>query len=130
MGPKDLPEDVQRFYEHYIDSVELLHVLILLHGQKDRRWSIAGISEELRSSESSVSKRLQALVQRKLVHADSVGGGGSAQYRPHDPDTDALVDRSLGFYKAHSYRIIDLIFSKPTNAIQSIADAFRFRKDD
>ncbi len=129
MGPRDLPADVQQFYEQYIDSVELLHVLMLLQGERERRWTITGISEELRSSESSVTKRLQALVQRKLLHPESVGGG-SARYLPHDPTMDALVDRSLSYYKAHSYRIIDLIFSKPTNAIQSIADAFRFRKDD
>ncbi len=126
---KRFPEGVRQFYERHIDSVELLLVLILLHDEPTRLWTIERITDELRSSETSVEKRIQALVGRRVLHEDAVRGG-EIFYRPYNAEMGAAIDEALLYYRDHSNRIIELIFSKPTNAIRSIADAFRFRKDD
>jgi hypothetical protein len=119
---------VRSFLDGRIDSVEQLHVLILLHDSKGRAWTIAAISEELRSSESSVTKRLQTLIDRKILAPESVSGP-KIEYHPYDVATDADITETAIFYREKPYRVIDIIFSKPRDPIQTLADAFRFKKD-
>jgi hypothetical protein len=121
-------ERVRSFLEGRIDSVEQLHVLILLHDSKGRAWTAAAISEELRSSESSVTKRVQNLIDRKIL-APAAVSENKIQYRAFDEETETQVSETIAFYRDKPYRVIDIIFSKPRDPIQTLADAFRFKKE-
>ncbi|MBS1962377.1 MAG: hypothetical protein JST04_09190 [Bdellovibrionales bacterium] len=125
----DPSADVLRFIETHIDSVELLHVLMFLVDRKGESWPTAAISRELRSSESSVNMRVRTLVERKLLAADALKDG-KVEYRAGANAPESVVIEALAYYKLAPYRVVEMIFSKRTNAIQSIADAFRFRKED
>lgn len=125
----DPSAEVLQFIENHIDSVELLHVLMYLVDRKGESWPFAAISRELRSSESSVNTRVRTLIERKLLAADALKDG-KVEYRPGANAPEAIVIEVLAFYKLAPYRVVEMIFSKRTNAIQSIADAFRFRKEE
>lgn len=128
MAP-DIPQSIGSFVEKHIDSVELLHVLALLHDHPEREWTLDAIASELRSSESSVEKRAKALIDRRVL-APGARQGSVLRYRPYDEPKGAVISEFLVFFKHSPYRLIELIFSNRTLGVQSIADAFRFRKED
>ncbi len=67
MSKEDIPEKVLHFINERIDSVELLQVLLLLHSNPARIWTISDITSELRSANSSIIKRLEDLYSRKVL---------------------------------------------------------------
>jgi len=125
----EVPESIRKFVERCVDSVELLHVLMLLHDRVETAWTVRSISDELRSSETSVQARVRALIQTKVLAPEAMLEG-HVRYVPFSPEVDAQAKETIEFYRRAPYRIVDLIFSKRTDAIRSIADAFRFRKED
>ena len=124
-----LSEDLRAFFEEKIDSVELLHVLILLQDRSGEVWTLRKISDELRSSESSVEKRVFALRDRGVLSRDALAGA-EVRFLPPDPEMGRRIADAVTYYRAYPYRVVDLIFSKRTDSIRSIADAFRFRKEE
>jgi hypothetical protein len=124
----EVPPSVRKFIELKVDSVELLHVLMLLQDRPDVDWTVRSISDELRSSETSVQARIRALIQTKVLAPDAMKDG-QVRYVPFDAEVGAHAKETIDLYRLAPYRIVDLIFSKRTDAIRSIADAFRFRKE-
>ncbi|TAJ96980.1 MAG: hypothetical protein EPO39_19645 [Candidatus Manganitrophaceae bacterium] len=124
-----ISEDVKRFISAYIDSVELLEVLLLIRRAGKKEWSADSISRELRSNPSSVTKRLTDLRARGLV---SVKEGSPPLYYYH-PETEALDSAIQGLAEAYAERqarVIDLIFSKPINTLRDFSDAFKLKRED
>ena len=46
------------------------------------------------------------------------------------PETDEIIKQLDDIYKNHRFRVMELIFSKQTSAIKSLADAFKIKKDN
>ena len=122
-----IPENIRQFVHSSIDSVEQLEVLALLHDNPDKEWSIQSLSQELRSTESSVDKRLRDLVDRRVLEPIEES---PFRYRPRSPALDEMVSELVRFYRLFPFRIMDMIFSRPVNTMQSFADAFRFKKEE
>lgn len=131
-----IPEHVRAFLTACIDSVEQLEVLALLHDHPTRPWTAISLSQELRSTETSVARRLETLVSRKVIEPISVSAAADRAesptftYTPVSPAVAATVAEVVNIYRLRPYRVMDLIFSKPVSAMQSFADAFRFKKDE
>lgn len=124
-----IPEEVKRFIEENIDSVELLEVLLLLRNDSKREWSVDSVSSEIRSNPISVAKRLGNLCVRQLISKKE----SSPSLYYYNPGTDILDQSVKGLadaYARHHTRVIELIFSKQTNTLRSFSDAFKFRKED
>lgn len=118
---------LMHFLRTCVDSVEQLEVLSLLHDQPDRAWDAKSLSQQIRSSESSVTKRLNALVvNRVLLPFD----GALPIYRPASPEMAALISEVIAFYRLRPHRVMEILYSKPESAMQSFADAFRFGKKE
>jgi hypothetical protein len=122
-----IPENIRQFVHSSIDSVEQLEVLALLHDNPEKEWTIQALSQELRSTESSVDKRLRDLVDRRVLEPIE---NSPFFYRPKSPALDELVSELVRYYRLFPFRIMDMIFSRPVNTMQSFADAFRFKKED
>jgi predicted transcriptional regulator len=122
-----ISEKVRRFITLYVDSVELLDVLLLLHRFPERSFEVEQISQELRSSHSAIQKRLKDLYGRKVLQAQV---DQQHRYAPKSEDIASAIDELAGHYQTYTNRIIELIFSKQSEAIRSFADAFRMKKDE
>lgn len=124
---EDNHDRLVQFLRTCIDSVEQLEVLSLLYDQPDRAWDARSLSLQIRSSESSVAKRLTSLVaNRVLLPAD----GGMPLYRPASPEMHKLIAEVIAFYRLRPHRVMEILYSKPESAMQSFADAFRFGKKE
>jgi hypothetical protein len=128
MSVSGIPDEVARFVTKHIDSVEQLEVLLLLSGSSDRQWSAAGVAQELRIAPESAAYRLTDLAARGLLETDG-GTEPLYRYRPRSGVADQAVSGLAQAYRERRVSIINLIFSKPLDKIQTFADAFKLRKD-
>lgn len=119
------PDAVLSFIERHIESLEHLEILLLL-AEEDRSWSAAEIFQKIQSSQASVDQRLQALVAQGLLSKDE---NGRFRFSPKDEATRNLVNDLAEAYRTRRVRIIEAIYTRKTDAVQSFADAFKFRKD-
>lgn len=127
MAGDQIPENLRQFIFAAIDSVEQLEVLALLHDHPEKEWTNLSLSQELRSTEGSVEKRLRDLVDRRVINPITEN---SFRYDPRSDEVRQTVSDLVAVYRLRPYRVMDLIFSRPVNAMQSFADAFRFKKED
>lgn len=123
-----LPASVQKFILQYFHSVEQLEVLLLLRRQQDQDFTATQISSELKGSETSIVKRLEDLEIRGLIKSHSNANGAFFRFSS-DSEVKAQIDELASYYKTHSVRIIEIIYSRPKESLRIFADAFRFRPD-
>jgi len=112
MTSAPISEDIQKFLEAYIPSVEQLEVLLLLHENPAQEWRANDVSRALYRQPESAGKRLDALVRHGLV---TMTDGSERRYRYH-PATrmlDRTVRQLARYYKERRITIITLIYSKP-----------------
>lgn len=128
MAGDGISENVKRFIAAYIDSVELLEVLLLLRSHA-REWSTESVSQEIRSSPISVTKRLTDLCERGLLSVKE-SRPPLYFYKPRTGELDRAVRELADAYRERPTRIIELIFSRQTDTLRKFSDAFKFRKDD
>jgi DNA-binding HxlR family transcriptional regulator len=124
-----ISHEVKRFISEYINSVELLEVLLLIRSAAKKEWSVDSISGELRSSPESVSKRLTDLCARGLVSRRDMPVP-IYRYDPKTKELDVAITGLAQAYAERRTRVIDLIFSKPIDTLRNFSDAFKLRKDD
>jgi hypothetical protein len=123
-----LPEILRHFLESSIDSVEQLRVLLLLRSDLNRQWTIEEITAEMRSSTSSIQKRLDDLYARGvLVHLPESGERHS--YRPANDQLRDVITLLAEVDLVRPYCVIDAIYSNPTKSLKAFSDAFRLRRD-
>jgi predicted transcriptional regulator of viral defense system len=113
------------FINKNISSVEQIEVLLILHANPERVWTIEEISAILRSSPNSIRSRLTALEERNLCNGlQEAGYRYSAGGR-----LDEMVETLAQEYAQRRFSVIELVFSRP-DAARSFADAFRLREED
>lgn len=120
---------VKDFIHRCIDSVELLRVLLMIQADRNRDWTYEEINSELRSTQDSIKKRVADLAAKKVIAPESVREG-KVRFIPFSPEIEELVMVLAGHYQLRPYKVIDVIFSKPSSAIQSFADSFRIKKEE
>lgn len=121
-----LSKELAEFIILHVDSVELLEVLVLLHSQPARSWTIFDLDAVIRSNAASIEIRLIHL--SKLGFAMRVGDD-PAQYRYHaaSPEIGAIANSLVLAYHTRRVEITELIYAQPMKEIVSFSNAFRLR---
>lgn len=124
-----LSDDVRRFIDAHISSVEQLEALILLKEDTSKEWSPQEVAKALYTSEESAAARLADLHKHGLV---SEVRSDSKRYRlePRSEQLAGGLETTLDAYAKRKVAVINQIFAGPSDDVQSFADAFRFRKDE
>lgn len=123
-----LPESVRQLIGDYVDSAELLEILLYLHRNPGQSFTAEALSPAVYTVPAAALLRLEELVQSGFAASD---GAGNPAYR-YSPSTPALarrVDELAAAYAANRIAVIQTIFEKPKSSAQSMADAFRLRRD-
>jgi hypothetical protein len=112
------------FVNKNISSVEQIEVLLILHANPERVWTVDEISAILRSSTYAIESRMPGLISARLAKAVEGGYQYTASGRTH-----ALVEMLQEEYGARRFSVIELVFSKP-DPLRSFADAFRLKEEE
>ena len=126
MADGGIPPEVQRFIAENIDAAEQLDILLLLYRNPDRSYTALEVSQAVFTVASAATLRLEGLVARGLL---SSTGTADPEYR-FAPRSEALArdaDRLAAVYQANRVGVIQLLFSRPPDPLQTFADAFRLK---
>ena len=125
MAASDIPKPVRQLIVRHIDSVQQVEILDLLRRDPERSWTAERISRELRIAGASCAEWLDRFATEGLVVRDHLG------YRDApDGRHAAAVSELIDMYGRRRTSVIEAIYSRPSDSIQSFSDAFRLRRDD
>lgn len=124
-----LPEEIRQFLLRYIDSVEQLEVLLLLHQNPSTDWTAESVARHLYREPTSVGRRLGVLRLLGLLQA-SDDPEPTFRYAPRSEAIHATVGRLAAAYAERRVTILGLLASKPMDHVRAFADAFRIRRED
>lgn len=125
-GESELPEEIAREVDEYINSLECLEVLLLLYREAGRVWSIEQVAGELRIKSDTAARHLVRMATLGLLDAENPSG----EFRFHPVD-DARASGARIIVDAYATRriaLINHIASRALSRIRSLADAFRVWK--
>lgn len=123
-----IPAEVRNFIAKYIDSAELLDVLMLLHREPGGEWSPTTVSSRVFSVPQAAQRRLEELTARGLA-ANDPNHPDRYVLSIDDADTQRAVDALRGLYDKSRADVIGVVFSTKSDPIQSFSNAFKLRGD-
>ena len=121
----DLPDVVTRDVDLYIDNLDSLEVVMLLYREQVRAWTAEQVASRLRISARVARRELERMSARGIATL-----GDAFRFDGSDPDRAAAVARVAAVYGTRRIELINYVASQTLKRIQSIADAFRIKKDD
>jgi hypothetical protein len=126
-----LPPEVKRFINKHLHGFSQLELLLHLHDNPSEPVTPAMAARELRLGEEQAADLLHDLRTRGLLATgDSEGRRESYRYEPSTRELAHQVDALAEIYPTYRHRVVQLIFSKPTESVMNFAEAFRLRKDE
>jgi hypothetical protein len=125
-----IADEVRRFIHDNINSVEQLEVLLLLRSERSKQWCATEVSRRLFTVPASAAMRLDDLHQRSLLQKIEGEGEPLYSYQPQDARLDDTIAKLDQVYRERKDAVIQAIFSRPPDRIQTFSDAFRIRRDN
>lgn len=118
-----LSTGAQEFLHRHIGSILQLDIVLLLHGDPSRWWSVSQAAEELRVSQPLARLALEDLGTTNLLDM-RISNDLTYRYAPWQPDMAVLIEEI-----AHSrYDAREFVAQRTaTSAAKRFADAFRLR---
>ena len=120
----ELAQEIRDFISRHIGSVERLEVLLLLYRSPERNWSVAAVSQELRSSEIAVTRSLNMLVASQLAAAY----GDGFRFQPSTPALLRETELVAATYRVRPVKVIECIYRRPNPQLLDFSEAFKLRK--
>lgn len=124
MAEPDFSPALRRFVRRCIDSVGTVDVLLLLHAEPERDWTVEEVSERLRSSTFSATRQLEELARKGLFRSPEPG---RYRYGPKNRQLGGHVDELADAYARRRHPLIAFIYSEP-DAADVISEGFTFRR--
>lgn len=118
--------DLEEFIQGSFKTVWAVELLLFLMQGEHRPWDPEELVRELRGSQPVVLQSLSSLQAAGLVHLDEAG---HARFSPASPALRASAQAVAEAYGRKPNAVRRLILAGPNEKLQSLADAFRLRKD-
>jgi hypothetical protein len=122
--PSQLPAEVRRLIRAHLGSARQLEILLALRSGRDRTWTADATGRELRVGEAAAELSLRELAAGGLLAEEA----GKYRYAPRDRSLASACDALADAYAKRRVRVIEFLYSKPDDAIETLADAFKFRR--
>jgi hypothetical protein len=119
------PPDVKEFIREHIHSLAQLEVLLALHREPERLWTVDEMTNVLFLRRPMVNDLLMDVVHRGFAARD----GEQFRYHSANEGVRRAIDRLAELYKERRVAVTTEIFSKPIDFVKAFADAFRLREE-
>lgn len=124
------PEDVRRFIDRNIESIDQLEILRVLGENPAREWSAAELAAAVQAERPVIEGHLAALHSRGLLTSEKRGAETFGRYGPQSPELEAIVAKLLQQYRERPVSMIKLVYARAKDTLRSFSDAFRIRKGE
>ena len=118
---------VCEFIHKQIHSLEQLEILLFLASKNGAAATVLEIFSLLQSSQASIRERLQQLKAGGLV---AETGGDEFRFEPKTVELKKLVEQLALNYGERRVKVIETIYAKKQDSMESFAEAFRFRRKE
>lgn len=122
-----IPAPIRQFLREHIRSVVQLELLLLLHREPERSWTVTEIAERLYIPGSFAESLLDGLRTQCLA---STAEANRFRFDPKLPEHSRVIDELARLYKERPHSTIHVIYTSKNDTLQSFADAFRFRRKE
>jgi predicted ArsR family transcriptional regulator len=127
---EDLSEAVKDLVRRYIRSVYELEALLMVSARPEREWRAAELSQALYIAPAAAREQLARLQAYGLLRqVEGPDTEPAYRYDPDDPKLVATVAELAVEYAQRRVRVIELIYSRPSDSVRSFAHAFKFKRD-
>ena len=126
MAQGGIPPEVQRFIAENIDAAEQLDILLLLYRNRERSYTALEVSQAVFTVPSAATLRLEGLVARGLLSSTGEADP-SYRYQPATEELGRRADQLAAVYQENRVGVIQLLFARPPDPLQTFADAFRLK---
>jgi hypothetical protein len=121
-------EQLEHFIAREIASLEQLEILLFVSGNPHKWWTVQDVYNVVKSSPPSVGDRLNEMVERGFLQKE-IDAETRYQFAPANEDVWNVTSELRNAYKEKPVKVVQAIYSKPPDAVQEFAKAFRLRKD-
>ena len=130
MAKQHISQALKRFIKDKIQTVLRLEVLLLLHHQQTRSFTVAEVANELGFEKEEVNGQLTALETIGVV-VESNPDKHKYRYNPLNRHYDLMVDELAVSYSRQRVPILSAILTKQADRTRRFAEAFRIiRRND
>lgn len=124
-----LPEDVRRFLDEHIESLEQLEILRVLAEDPGREWSAGELAAEIQAEAATAATHVTSLAARGLVTTSARGGETVARHGARPAELVNRLAKVLAAYRERPVTMIKLVYAKANERLRAFSDAFRLRKE-
>ncbi|HET8758470.1 MAG TPA: hypothetical protein VFM58_20790 [Solirubrobacteraceae bacterium] len=110
----------------HVHSVGELELLVMLHAERDRGWSVDEICDALGCPPSWAVVQLEAMARAGLLEAVE----GSWRFSPDTAELEEAVAALQDAYRLQSREVVRFVFSTPGRDLRQFSDAFRVRREE
>ncbi|HKU75182.1 MAG TPA: hypothetical protein VJR02_14820 [Pyrinomonadaceae bacterium] len=130
MAKQHISQDLKKFIKEKIQTVLRLEVLLLLHHQQTRSFTVADVANELGFEKEDVNGQLTALETIGVV-VESNLDKHKYRYQPVNEALRSMVDQLAVGYSNQRVPILSVILAEHTDRTRLFAEAFRIiRRND
>jgi hypothetical protein len=124
-----LAPEVSAFLRDHIESHEELEILLLIHRQLDREWTVAAVATELGMAPALATEAAESLRRKNLLSATGTEPGVSFTASQQSSETTDSLRRLIEAYQQHRFEIVALLGTHAidrlrTRALKTFSDSF------
>jgi hypothetical protein len=123
-----ISSEARAFLAKYIDSAELLDILMLLYREPEGIWTAEVVSNRVFTVPQAAEKRLEELQARGLAKTNP-DHPGAFRLAVDDPKVAKGMTELRQAYETSRADVIGLVFSIKADPLQSFSNAFKLRGD-
>lgn len=123
MPKQQISEGVKTFIREQIQTVPKLEVLLLLHREQSRPFTLAEVANELGFENDTAQEQLTALEAIGLIETNK--DKSTYRYHPADATIGSIVDRLAIAYPKQRVPILSAILAKDSNKVRRFVEAFK-----
>src|SRR6185437_11546168 len=114
---------ITRFIREQIQTVPKLEVLLLLHREQPRPFTLAEVANELGFENDTTREQLTSLESIGLIETDS--DKSKYHYRPANKSLKSIVNRLAVAYRKQRVPILSAILAEEPNKVRRFVEAFK-----
>jgi predicted transcriptional regulator len=124
MFKQPICESVKTFVRQQIQTVPRLEVLLLLHREQSRPFTLAEVANELGFENDTALEQLTALEAIGLIETSN----DKYRYHPANPTLESIVDRLAVEYPKQRVPILSAILAEDPNKMRRFVEAFKLAR--